>query len=41
MLKSFEAVESCEALLKDAGFVELFESQRFRVQPKGKFYIKK
>ena len=37
----FHAVESCEALLKDAGFVELFESQRFRVQPKGKFYIKK
>lgn len=35
------AVESCESILKSAGFVELFENQKFEVQPKGKFYIKK
>uniref|UniRef100_A0A914KTW6 Aspartyl aminopeptidase n=1 Tax=Meloidogyne incognita TaxID=6306 RepID=A0A914KTW6_MELIC len=37
----FHAVESCESILKSAGFVELFENQRLKVQPKGKFYIKK
>uniref|UniRef100_A0A915LW16 Aspartyl aminopeptidase n=1 Tax=Meloidogyne javanica TaxID=6303 RepID=A0A915LW16_MELJA len=36
----FHAVESCESILKSAGFVELFENQRLKVQPKGKFYIK-
>jgi aspartyl aminopeptidase len=37
----FHAVESCESILKSAGFVELFENQMFNVQPKGKYYIKK
>ncbi|CAK5077295.1 unnamed protein product [Meloidogyne enterolobii] len=37
----FHAVESCESILKSAGLVELFENQRLKVQPRGKFYIKK
>nr|CAD2175430.1 unnamed protein product [Meloidogyne enterolobii] len=36
----FHAVESCESILRSAGFVELFVNQRLKVQPKGKFYIK-